>query len=755
MGLGWRAIRLLTVLSQVALGVAARHATAQVPSASRFELSNAIQVDEANAATRTHLERVKASIANQQWDEAVEVLRQVAESHAGKVLAVSPRRFVSVRDYCHLQLASLPSEALTLYRSRVDTQARRWYEQGIRHRDAARLRELVEQLFCSSWGDDALLALGDLALEAGNTGEARGYWERILSPDVWARLAPAVVQTNGSPDWLLYPDSDLDQAAVRARLLLATVIEGDAEAAGTLLDVFARECGGAEGNLAGHQVNYAEFLGKLLVESRQWPAEKVDRDWPTFAGSMERCKVFPTAPEIGTVAWEASLPVPATDATSAAVGPRRVAERRHQLLSYHPVIVDNMVLVNTVDEIHAYNLATGEPLWGDSPVVYELPKRENEARDHSRGATSAIGAPRFTMTVRDRRVYARLGSPVTTRINDQQFFARHNYVVCLDLEAQAKALWAVPDTLHLDDNDRSWSFEGSPVVDGDGVYIAIRRSGARPQQYVACLDPETGQTKWRRLVCGAETAAQGQEETTYNLLTLHAGTLYCNTNLGAVAALSTRDGLVQWIYRYPRAGQLDGNKRPKHFYRDLTPCVYYHGIVYVAPADSGPPMALDAPTGLRLWDAPFAEDVVHLLGVMDGKLVASGDKLWWIDALNGKVVSPPGTSAESFPEGGSPKGLGRGLLAGGKVYWPTWDKMYIFDQNANRQLEPIDLAFRNVTGGNLLAAGDSLLIASHDRITVFRTDGGGPDVKQRGFRGPRGYPGSGSSKPVLSPMNRY
>lgn len=701
-------------------------------------LSDAIRVDEADSATRTHLERAKASIANEQWDEAIEILRQVAEGASGKVLAVSPGRFVSVRDYCHLQLALLPGEALELYRSRVDVQARRWYEEGIRRRDVGRLRHVVDQLFCSSSGDDALLALGDLELEAGNPGEARGYWEKILPPDDWATLAPPVVQTNGSPVWLLYPDSDIDRAAVRARLVLAAILEGDAETSRMLLDDFVRDCGGAEGKLGGRTVNYAEFLNKLLSESQQWPAEKVDRDWPTFAGTSERSKVFPTPVEIGSLAWEASLPeVSLPDASSTVTGTRRIAERRDHLLSYHPVIVGNMVLVNTADEIRAYQLSTGEPVWGDSPIVYKLPRNENDARANLRGATPATGAPRFTLTVRDRRVYARMGNPVTGRVNEQPFGARHSFVVCVDLEAEAKALWATPDTLGQDDHDASWSFEGSPVVDGDGVYVAMRRNGARPQQYVACLDPETGALKWRRLICGAETAAQGLEEMTHHLLCLHAGTLYCNTNLGAVAALSTSDGAVRWITRYPRAGQVDLSKRPKHFFRDLTPCVYDNGVLYVAPADSDSIIALDAPTGLRRrpqWQTAFAEDAIHLLGVMDGKLVASGDKLWWVDAQTGKILSPPGTAADSFPEGGSPKGLGRGLLADGKVYWPTWDRIYVFDQRNNRQLEPINLSARNAVGGNLLPAGDSLLIASHDRITVFRAEGTRQDARPQETR---------------------
>lgn len=722
MGLGSSQSRRTIAVVALAVGLAVPAARAQRPLGFQLELSDAIQVDEADAATRTQLERVKAFVANQQWDEAVEVLWKLPELHGGRMLPVSSLRFVNVRDYCHLQLAALPAEALAIYRDRVDAQARRLYEEGMRRRDERSLLQVIHQYFCSSSGDDALLALGDLALEAGNTGQARGYWERILPADYWSRLAP------GSPVWLLYPDTNLDQAAVRARLLLANILQGDREHARLGLETFRRQCGTANGNMGGRQVNYAEFLDELLSQSAQWPAEHADRLWLTFAGATERTKVYPQPLEAGPVAWKVDLPEISAIEASFTAGSRRVAESRDQLLSYHPVIFDNLVLVSTLDDVRAYDLESGRPVWvesDDQPYFYKLPGERGEHHDSGRTTVPSLGAPRFTLTVHNRRVYARLGSPLTSRPSDAPFQLKRSHLVCLDLDDEGSLIWNVSDALDGDVTDRSWAFEGSPVVDAGGVYVALRRSGVRPQQYIACLDPETGRLKWRRLICAADTPAQGQEEITHNLLTLHAGTLYACTNLGAVAAIDARDGEILWIRRYPRARQVDFSKRPKHFYRDLTPCVYDHGLVFAAPADSEWLMALDAPTGLLRWETQFADDVVHLLGVVDGKLVASGDKLWWIDILQqGKIVSPPGCGrAACFPEGGSPKGLGRGLLAGNRVYWPTWDKIYLFDQQANRRLDPIDLNVRGTSGGNLLPAGNSLLIATHNRLTLLKPTG--------------------------------
>ncbi|MEX2560169.1 MAG: tetratricopeptide repeat protein, partial [Pirellulales bacterium] len=210
-------------------------------STPRFDLSGRIQLDEADAAARTHLERVKAFVANEQWDEAVETLRLVSENHGEKVIELPPWQYISVRDYCHLQIAGLPPQALQLYRDRVEPQARKWYEQGVAQRDAGPLLAVVDHLFCSSWGDDALYALGEMALEQGDHGNARGYWQKILPLSHWAEAAPPAAQTAGTPTWLVYPDSDLELAGVQARLLLVMIMEQDTELAREALAEFARQ----------------------------------------------------------------------------------------------------------------------------------------------------------------------------------------------------------------------------------------------------------------------------------------------------------------------------------------------------------------------------------------------------------------------------------------------------------------------------------------------------------------------------------
>jgi len=197
----------------------------------------------------------------------------------------------------------------------------------------------------------------------------------------------------------------------------------------------------------------------------------------------------------------------------------------------------------------------------------------------------------------------------------------------------------------------------------------MRQGSARAACYVACLDYQTGALRWRRKVCDADTPVAGREiETTHNLLTLSEGILYLNTNLGAIVSLRVTDGNVRWVYQYPRVASGNLRQPPVHFHRGLNPCVYYRGMIMAAPRDSRFLFALDASTGRLVWrTAPMTAHPMHLLGVSSGMLLATGKSIWWFNAVTGRAEY-------AWPEPGNrntPRGYGRGVLAGGMVYWPT------------------------------------------------------------------------------------
>jgi outer membrane protein assembly factor BamB len=661
-------------------------------SSGQFELSEQVQLDRADNAVLTNLGRAKACLDDHQWAEAVETLRQVMESSGGMLIAVTDRRYISVRDYCHLQLSQMPAEALALYRSRIDPVARQWYEDGVRRLDRQSLLNVVEQAFASGYGDQALLALGEMSLESGDYGSARTCWERIL---------PVRPPDGTSNTWLAYPDSRIDRAAVLARLVMVSILEGATERARSELAQFVRLHAQARGVIAGQEVTYQSVLESLLAENTIGRRARPDNDWPTFAGCARRSREAAGLIDVGRVAWRRPLHAEPAERIEPRAPVAHAAEDASAPLSCHPVVSGDLVAAVTNSEILVFDALTGKPAWG-SPVAAAYRDQSDEAPAPV-DPSDALGTPRWTATIQGGRLFARVGSSVTNRPPNSTFRGRPASLVCLDLAAEGRLLWKMTP-------DEGWAVEGAPLSDGAHVYVAMRRSDIRPQAHVACFDAQTGQLRWRRFVCAADSPARGVlHERTHNLLTLAGDTIYYSTNLGAVAALNTADGQIRWVSLYPRSRQGDANRLATHWRRDLTPCLYHRGTLLVAPADSPRIFCLEASTGQILWQTGTqVEDVVHLLGATDDWLIAAGHRLYWINlkpAAQGRVE-------RVWPQGNERLGYGRGVLADGRVYWPVRGKILRFNLRTGEPEKTIDLAPLGVPGGNLVAAGGRLLVAT-------------------------------------------
>ncbi|MHB8898859.1 MAG: tetratricopeptide repeat protein, partial [Thermoguttaceae bacterium] len=216
----------ILLLAWIAMGLCAP-ASGQVglmSVSSQYDLSDEVQVEEAGRTVQTYLDRVDAYLADKKWSEAVDSLRRVMEDSGEKLLRVSSNRFVPARTICHLKLVDFPPEALGLYRDLVDPVAGQWFEAWQTGRDQAALERIVEEAFASRWGDDALAALGEVAFQQGHYAKARACWQQIL---------PFQPPEGTRRTWLSYPDTDMNLAEIRARLILLTVLEDRADLAGS------------------------------------------------------------------------------------------------------------------------------------------------------------------------------------------------------------------------------------------------------------------------------------------------------------------------------------------------------------------------------------------------------------------------------------------------------------------------------------------------------------------------------------------
>ena len=216
-----------------------------VPS-SQFELADTVQLDQVDNTVLAQWERVKALLADRQWDEAVEILRQLAESSEGKLLGVTNRRYVSLPRVVPIAVGRLAARGPeTLSRPRrsgrpemVRARDRRAEPPAVaKRRRAGVCQQVWRQCPDGSRRDGAgvgRLCRGTLVLGADRAGseEERSCWDsRNSRPSQNARP----LQWAKAGRWPAYPDTDLDLAAVRARLVLVSILEGatDRAQAGT------------------------------------------------------------------------------------------------------------------------------------------------------------------------------------------------------------------------------------------------------------------------------------------------------------------------------------------------------------------------------------------------------------------------------------------------------------------------------------------------------------------------------------------
>jgi outer membrane protein assembly factor BamB len=729
-----------------------------------------IVLDATDNVTLSQLERFEALLNDDQWQEAVEVLRQIMDEPGGRMIGVSsndrttpPRfpRYVSLNRYCQMKLVGLSRsapEALAFYRSQVNPTAQRLFDRAIADDNESALRRLADRMFASSYGDDALLRLGEFALQRGDWTAARDAWQRISpllrfpvqrdpamrpfagypswlltrhleSDDQWREVEPLLKTTAAKSPWLAYPDTDLDLAGVHARLVLVSTFEGNQVRARAELEILKRLWPNSRGRIGRREGVYCELLREMLEESQQWPPLAVADSWSTFGGNTPRSRSAERGVDIaGAPTWQVELPLRSGNGEYFGDEGHRVGESATGLLSYHPIVVKETVVLQTgfgERDFIARRLHDGKMVFGDNPNSNST----DEVSEHSQ----VTGVPRFTTTAIGNRLYARVGSATTgNRLDDERADEDAPRIVAVDLAAQGKLVF----DLELDKSlwGPNWSFSGVPVGDGRFLYVALRKRGSvRAESHVACFDARDGRVLWRRMLVGAETPSDRPLEVTHTLLTLRGQSLYCNTNLGVVAALRTDDGSVQWLTQYPRVDfqNEDPDRNTRHYFRDLNPCLLQGDLAIVAPMDCDRLFALDAITGQKIWEtrAEQAADAIHLLGVGDGNLMASGDYLYWFDVYSGQLVAqfpPPGKSTPGHARP-TPRGYGRGILAGKHVYWPTLASIFVFEHRTIKTeigrepvlVREIELIPRGATGGNLVIADGVLLIATPDRLFAF------------------------------------
>ncbi len=645
-------------------------------------------------------ENVQGLIEQEDWTAAMTALDDVTDEFPEALVATGQGQFMNATDWARVLTARLPPAGLAAYRQQIDGWAAQQYQDAVSNHSEAGLQLLLQDAFASRSGDDALWTLGEWLWERGETEGARQLWEQLIPFDAGPQEDLASV--------LRYPDSEFDHAAVRARLVLCSIVERYLSRARSELDAFNQLHPDDSGMLAGRSGEFSEILGALIEEADAWPQATAIGDWPTFARDGSRNASTDAQIVLDGPQWMIPLVALAVPNWQRA----RPALPAAAPLGRFPVAVDGTMFFHDGASIRAVRLADGHPRWprGDETGIGDIypPFNVLPVRPVLR---PTVGVPRFTTTVHRGRLYALTGPSVLT-LPEAGLRASPTRLVCLDVgtgEGLLKWFQTADDLFPA-----GWMMTGTPVAAGDRLYLPLLRTDPQLESAVACLSASDGSVIWRRSIgLALIEPLEGYVELGHQLLSVRDGRVFCSTGLGAIAALDAATGVVRWAKTYP-SKTLTALRRSDEASNGLLPPICVGGRLFVNPNDADEVMALDAASGAVRWRRRLPGRIVHLLGVRGTDLLASGDQLWALDSDSGTVRWRFGLDD---PAG---FGYGCGAVAGDRVFWTTHDDLYVIDRQTGRAVQRYPLReLLEVSGGNILLSKDRLIIAGPDHLTAF------------------------------------
>ncbi len=656
------------------------------------------------------------------WVDAIEIYQRILES-GGDDLVPADRpiaqlaslaggaawsipwpsyHFRPARRICHERISRFPPDALKAYRDRVDRAAEKRLGEARKRAADDLLERIVGDWFCSRHGEEAIRLLGERAFERADLDAAERWWTMLLPRDP------------DNPAALRYPNPVTPAAAVHARLLLIKLFRGERDDVRRELKAYRAAYSDASGLLAGRHGKYAETLEQLLANPTQASLREDSgnaRMWATFAGFPERTnqatsglpKYWPGPPS-----WRTSIPAEASGRSAEeAPGP----PDHPRALAFQPVIANGRVFVADAARVFSFDLMTGE-----RTTLFDLRKHIPVSGIDLR-LPARIDA-RYTLAFADGFLYVRLGAQRLRTIRDDVERAAPSAIVCLGpIAPQSREALAV--RWILQPHNAQCIFEGTPVIHDGRLYVLVLRfAGGAPIRLIACYRGlgrgEPPELVWERETGRAPRPATNDMSTRHELLTLAGKNVVFGSGGGSIIAVDGRSGNPAWEYRYTLA-----ERRLPPIGRDLTPCLFDGFRVFAAPADSDRLFCLDAFSGRLLWDREGV-DVVHLLGVTHGKLIATfAGPMKGIRGLNvttGAETRPGGWTQHA--EGGLAS-FGRGFVTPDLIFWPTKHGLYFLDpEDGSPARQPIEGSF-----GNLVYADGCFVVTRATEVIGFFGDG--------------------------------
>jgi outer membrane protein assembly factor BamB len=639
------------------------------------------------------------------WGDVVVTYNKILQTNSDKVVGAGEGRYLSAESFLLEELKKLPEEGKCAFRIRFDIPARRLFENAKESLNAELLVEVVRRYPLSSFSNDSLSLLGDIALERGEFVKAASYYTQVLDNfgasggESKILILKALTAVSGA-NW-----------TKRAQELLTKVKKSTDIPSGW------------------SQVRLSDFLRNLPREevSAVRSENLLPPDmWQTVGGSNTRSRNSPTAPELGKKVWSANLFLPDPDIRAGVrfgTGGFAVVGRKSDEFNYYPVFADGKVFCATETGLTAREASSGRlrtecAVPGDvaqflSPDIIVGPV----FADFGAGSGELVFVNFITEITPGEDFHGILAkAPIPGRA----LFAVH--------PDTGKIAWVASDdgAFKKAFASKRWSFAAPPLVLGTAVFAEVKVRSQIVTSYAVAFDALRGTMKW-----SVPLVSNGTELTMFGfdarepLSTMITGsedekTVFVSTCMGAVCALDAATGAIKWITEYsqiPLQAARGFYTQPRTLTWANCPPIVVGNILLVAPLDSRYVYAFDTLTGKVKWRAGFNDyesNLKYVVGVFGENVILAGNQVVAVDLQSGKL------RWKAF-EGPILSVLGRPAIGGSFIYLPTQDRILVIDARTGKLVseERFQPRAGDYEPGNISLFGDSILITGKDRITLY------------------------------------
>ena len=708
--------------------------------------------------TQRRLQQWDSLIADKAWSDAFHLFDELMITCDEEVFTLGKSDYaqsIPLKSYLQSRLSQLPPEGVRQYRRIYDSIAEALYQQGISAHDTHILQQVTTDYFLTSWGDDAMLALGDIAFTSGDFRLAREHWIRInsllvgpsgepidmalsnLKPKVdLGKLAEVWKTTRRPNNEYYYPDSDLVVSDLLSRLLLCSVQEADHQRAKAELLLLKALAPGSQTWIAGReQATVAPY--DSLQTSTQLDDKQTDQLGPL-------------------VDWQWAKPInlSATNNPQANNAFRALNLNRNintsRPLKVIPFVAGEMILIQHAGLLTAWSAKDGtsvpSTLLGQKEIKLSNPPTSNltnnlrirvqgQIRVNGRLVQGFNGPPNVntlrqanafninipaagTFASHDGIVY--FCTPPVLKNRNGQLYSRPGpptRLVGVDPRQEGKLVCEID--LQKDFPSTAQYFAGPPVLRDDQLFIALNSKGASNEFSIACYSAIDNQLVWKTDIGSGVSDPQVSANNPLKIV-LGLNDLYLSTNSGAVISLDSLNGKLRWISQYPRSRK---SLTSAASITQPTGCLLFNDRLFVTPSDSEHALCFDAASGHILWSALKTNPASQMTIVTDKTVLLAGEQLEAIDRVSGlrKYLHP-----ESKYSG--IRGMGSGVAVGDEFFWPTRNEILsIRIDDGSRSRPPIRLTEIGTSGANLIRNGDQLVVVGDLGMNVL----GDQNLKKR------------------------